>query len=285
MTAFLPPTNWFIAHEALLRGGCFLTVFTLIAVWELRAPARALTRPKPIRWANNLALMIVDTIVVRLLFPSATVGVAVFATEQQWGVLNAVSARPWVGGIVTIVVLDFTIWLQHVAVHAIPVLWRIHRVHHADPDYDLTTGTRFHPFEIVLSMLVKFTAIVILGPPVIAVIAFEALLNATAVFNHGNLRLAAGLDRALRVFVVTPDMHRVHHSQIPEEANSNFGFNLPWWDRLFGTYREHPAAGHPAMEIGLRGWTDAREVMWIGGLLRMPFRSERDTARSARADC
>jgi uncharacterized membrane protein YdjX (TVP38/TMEM64 family) len=154
--------------------------------------------------------------------------------------------------------MDFVIWLQHVMVHAVPALWRLHRVHHADLDYDLTTGARFHPIEIILSMLIKFATIVVLGPPVVAVVIFEVLLNATAMFNHGNIRLPAGLDRALRWFVVTPDMHRVHHSVEDDETNSNFGFNLPWWDRLFGTYRDQPRAGHEGMTIGIRGHDNPR---------------------------
>jgi sterol desaturase/sphingolipid hydroxylase (fatty acid hydroxylase superfamily) len=171
-----------------------------------------------------------------------------------------------------VIALDFVIWLQHVMVHAVPVLWRLHRVHHADPDFDLTTGVRFHPIEIVLSMLIKFATIVVLGPPVLAVVIFEVLLNASAMFNHGNLHLPAALDRALRWFIVTPDMHRVHHSVEDDETNSNFGFCLSWWDRLFGTYRGQPRAGHVGMTIGIRGHSDPREVTRLPGMLMLPFR-------------
>jgi sterol desaturase/sphingolipid hydroxylase (fatty acid hydroxylase superfamily) len=172
--------------------------------------------------------------------------------------------------------MDFAIWLQHVMVHAVPALWRLHRVHHADLDYDVTTGARFHPVEIALSMLIKFATIAVLGPPVVAVVIFEVLLNATAMFNHGNIRIPAGVDRVLRWFVVTPDMHRVHHSVEDDETNSNFGFNLPWWDRLFGTYRAQPRAGHQAMTIGIHGHRDPHEVARLDGMLMLPFRGEVD---------
>ncbi|MBI5477411.1 MAG: sterol desaturase family protein, partial [Deltaproteobacteria bacterium] len=158
--------------------------------------------------------------------------------------------------------------------HSVPALWRLHQVHHADPDFDVTTGARFHPLEIALSMLIKFATILVLGPPVLAVVVFEVLLNATAMFNHGNLRLPAALDRVLRKFVVTPDMHRVHHSVEDDETNSNFGFNLPWWDRLLGTYRAQPRAGHDAMVIGVRGHADPRVVARLDGMLLMPFKGE-----------
>jgi len=173
-----------------------------------------------------------------------------------------------------VIALDFVIWLQHVMVHAVPLFWRLHRVHHADPDYDVTTGARFHPLEIVLSMLIKFATIVVLGPPVVAVVIFEVLLNATAMFNHGNIGLPATLDRVLRRVLVTPDMHRVHHSIQDDETNSNFGFNLPWWDRLFGTYRDQPRAGQLGMVIGIRDHADPREVARLDGMLLLPFRGK-----------
>ena len=221
---------------------------------------------------NNLGLVALNTMLLRLLFPAAAVGMAAFAAEQGWGLLNYSAPPLWLALIVSVIVLDFVIWLQHVMVHAIPVLWRVHRVHHADPDYDLTTGARFHPIEIVLSMLIKFAAIIVLGPPAVAVILFEVLLNATAMFNHGNVRLPTRVDRILRWLVVTPDMHRVHHSVEDDETNSNFGFNLPWWDRLFGTYRDQPRAGHVRMTIGIHGYRHPRDVTWLPGLLALPFR-------------
>ena len=173
-----------------------------------------------------------------------------------------------------VIAMDFVIWLQHVMVHAVPALWRLHRVHHADLDYDVTTGTRFHPIEIVLSMLIKFATIAVLGPSVVAVVIFEVLLNASSMFNHGNIKLPPKVDRVLRWFLVTPDMHRVHHSVEDDETNSNFGFSLPWWDRLSGTYRDQPRAGHTGMTIGIRDHTDPREVARLDGMLLLPFKGE-----------
>ena len=265
-------TPWLLEHELTLRGGAFIAVLLAMALWEVLAPRRRLTASKPVRWANNLALVALDTALVRVLFPAGAVGVAAFSSAQGWGVFHLLDLPAWVEGVLAVVALDFTIWLQHVMVHAVPALWRLHRVHHADPDYDLTTGARFHPLEILLSMLIKFAAIVVIGPSVLAVIVFEVVLNATAMFNHGNVRLPLALDRILRLFVVTPDMHRVHHSVEDDEANSNFGFNLPWWDFLFGTYRDQPRYGHTGMRIGIRDYTQPREVSWLPGMLLLPFR-------------
>lgn len=266
--------QWAAAHEMLIRGTAFLLVLVLMALWEIRAPARTLALSKGMRWVNNLGLVAFNTLLLRLLFPAAAIGMAAFAAEQGWGILNYYSLPLWLGIVVTVVALDFVVWLQHVMVHAIPLFWRLHRVHHADPDFDLTTGARFHPLEILLSMLIKFAAIIVLGPPVVAVIAFEVLLNATSMFNHGNVRLPGRVDRILRCFVVTPDMHRVHHSVEEDETNSNFGFNLPWWDHLFGTYRAQPRAGHVGMTIGLHGYSQPCDVTWLHGLLALPFRSD-----------
>jgi len=212
--------------------------------------------------------------VLRLLFPAAAVGMAVFAQTQGWGLFNYHQISFPIAVIISVIVMDAVIYLQHVMVHAVPVLWRLHRVHHADLDYDVTTGARFHPIEIILSMLIKFTTILLLGPPIVAVVIFEVLLNATAMFNHGNVKLPALVDRILRWFVVTPDMHRVHHSVEDDEANSNFGFNLPWWDRLFGTYRDQPRAGHEGMTIGIHKYRDPKQVSWLPGMLMFPFRGK-----------
>jgi len=261
-----------LANEPAIRLAFFFGVFAAVALWEVAAPRRALRVAKALRWTSNLALVALNTVLLRLIFPLAAVGVAAFAAEHGWGLLNHFQVPFLIALPLAVIALDFVIWLQHVMVHAVPALWRLHRVHHADLDYDVTTGARFHPIEILLSMLIKFATIVVLGPPVVAVVIFEVLLNATAMFNHGNIRLPAALDRVLRLFVVTPDMHRVHHSVEDDECNSNFGFNLPWWDRLFGTYREQPRGGHLGMRIGIRGHDDPREVDRLDGMLLLPFK-------------
>ncbi|MDP1691554.1 MAG: sterol desaturase family protein [Burkholderiaceae bacterium] len=263
-----------MAHEPVIRLGCFLGVFALVALWEWRAPRRALTVSKALRWSGNLGLVVLNTVLLRFMFPLAAAGMAAFGVANGWGLLNHFQVPFWLALPLAVMAMDFAIWLQHVMVHAVPALWRLHQVHHADLDYDLTTGARFHPIEIALSMLIKFATIAVLGPPVLAVVIFEVLLNATAMFNHGNIRLPAALDRVLRWFVVTPDMHRVHHSVEDDETNSNFGFNLPCWDRLFGTYRAQPRAGHEALIIGIRGHPDPREVARLDGMLLMPFKGE-----------
>ncbi|MDE1947479.1 MAG: sterol desaturase family protein [Burkholderiales bacterium] len=261
-----------IAHEPALRLGFFVGVFALVALGELAAPRRALVAPRALRWSSNLGLVVLNTVLLRALFPLAAVGMAAFAADRGWGLLNHFGVPFALALPLAVVALDFVIWLQHVMVHAVPALWRLHRVHHADPDYDLTTGARLHPLEILLSMLIKIAAVALLGPPLVAVVVFEVLLNATAMFNHGNIRLPASLDRLLRWVLVTPDMHRIHHSVEDDEANSNFGFNLPWWDRLLGTYREQPRAGHDALVIGIHGHTDLREVARLDGMLLLPLR-------------
>jgi sterol desaturase/sphingolipid hydroxylase (fatty acid hydroxylase superfamily) len=223
---------------------------------------------------NNIGLVVFNTVLLRLLFPAAAVGMALLATDQGWGLFNYFQIPAWLAIPVAVIAMDLVIWLQHVMVHAVPALWRLHRVHHADLDYDLTTGARFHPIEIILSMLIKFAIIMVLGPPVVAVILFEIILNGMAMFNHANVRLPLPLDRVLRWLIVTPDMHRVHHSVEDDETNSNFGFNLSWWDRLFGTYRDQPRGGHDGMTIGIRGFRQLREVSWLPGLLVLPFRGK-----------
>ena len=263
--------QWVLEHEAAIRLGFFLGIFGIMVAWERLAPRRASTVSRTLRWVNNLGLIFLNSVVLRLLFPAAAVGVAAWARQQGWGLLNLyeISFVPAVA--LSVIAMDFVIWVQHVMFHAIPVLWRLHRVHHADLDYDVTTGARFHTIEILLSMLIKFATIVLLGPPVVAVVIFEVLLNATAMFNHGNVKLPARLDRVLRWVLVTPDMHRVHHSVEDDEANSNFGFNLTWWDRLFGTYREQPRAGHEGMTIGIHKYRDPRLVDRLPGMLALPF--------------
>lgn len=260
-----------LAHEPQIRFGFFLGVFALIALWEITAPRRVLEQNKAVRWLNNIGLVVLNTVLLRLLFPLAAVGLAASASTHGWGVFNQISISPGLAVVLAVVAMDLAIYLQHVMVHAIPALWRLHRVHHADLDYDVTTGARFHPLEIILSMLIKFAVILVLGPPVVAVLVFEVLLNATAMFNHGNIRIPEPVDRVLRLFVVTPDMHRVHHSVHAPLANSNFGFNLPWWDRIFGTYAAQPPEGHEQMEIGLETFRDPKQVGQLPGMLMLPF--------------
>jgi len=258
-------------HEVTIRLSFFLGVFVVMAAWEVSSPCRALSVSKAVRWANNLGLVLLNTVLLWLLFPAAAVGMAAFANSQGWGLLNHFEVPILLSVPIAVIGMDFVIWLQHVMLHAVPALWRLHRVHHADLDYDLTTGARFHPIEIVLSMLIKFATIMVLGPPVIAVLIFEVVLNGMAMFNHGNVRLPLVLDSLLRRIIVTPDMHRVHHSVEDDEANSNFGFNLSVWDRLFGTYRDQPRGGHEGMTIGIHRYRDPDQVDRLPGMLMLPF--------------
>ncbi|MDX2457963.1 MAG: sterol desaturase family protein, partial [Gammaproteobacteria bacterium] len=210
--------DFIMANEVSIRLGFFFGIFAVMALWEIISPRRHLQVSKAVRWTNNLGLVFFNSFILRLVFPAAAVGMAVFASGQGWGLFNYINAPSWVAVLATLVIMDFFIWLQHVMVHAIPALWRLHRVHHADLDFDVTTGARFHPLEILLSMLIKFAVIMLLGPPVVAVVVFEVVLNVTAMFNHGNVRLPKNLDRYLRLIVVTPDMHRVHHSVEDDET-------------------------------------------------------------------
>ena len=260
-----------LQNEPLIRLGVFLSVLALVAVMEIVAPRRALTVSKLRRWTSNLAIVFLNSALVRLLFPMAAAGFAGFAAARGWGLFNHAGLPLWAAFLASVVLLDLAIYLQHVMFHAVPALWRLHRMHHADLDFDVTTGARFHPAEIALSMLIKFAVIAALGAPAAAVVVFEVLLNATAMFNHGNLRLPLALDRVLRIFVVTPDMHRVHHSIEDHEVNSNFGFNLAVWDRLLGTYRDQPDAGHEGMTLGIRDHREPRLVTDLPGMLALPF--------------
>jgi sterol desaturase/sphingolipid hydroxylase (fatty acid hydroxylase superfamily) len=267
----MPFSDFVMQHEVAIRLGFFFGILVAMALWEIIAPRRSLTVSKSVRWTNNLGLVFLNSILLRLIFPAAALGVAAFAVKNDWGLLNYFELPFVLAVVLSVVVMDFIIYLQHVLMHAVPTLWRIHRVHHADLDYDVTTGARFHPIEIILSMLIKFATIVVLGPPVVAVVIFEVILNAMSMFNHGNVRLPLGLDKVLRLFVVTPDMHRVHHSVEDNETNSNFGFNLSIWDRLFGTYIAQPREGHEGMTIGIHGYRDPRQVDQLPGMLVLPF--------------
>ena len=257
-------------NELLIRLGLFAGILVLVASWEGVAPRRRRAFSRWRRWPNNLGIVALDTVVVRLLFPTAAVGTAWFAEERGWGLFNVLDASGAVAVVASVLALDFLIYLQHVLFHAVPALWRLHRMHHADLDVDVTTGARFHPIEIVLSMVIKLAAVAALGAPAVAVVVFEVLLSATAMFNHGNIGIPKPVDRLLRWIVVTPDMHRVHHSVLPRETNSNFGFNLPWWDRLFGTYRDQPAEGHAGMTIGIAQFRHARDLR-LDRMLLQPF--------------
>jgi sterol desaturase/sphingolipid hydroxylase (fatty acid hydroxylase superfamily) len=262
-----------LAQEATLRLTVFLAVLVAMALWEVAAPRRRQDIPRVIRWTNNLAMVVIDTVIVRLTFPILAVGLALMAEAHGWGLFNALDVPLWLAVLLSILLLDLAIYLQHVLFHAVPGLWRLHRMHHADLEFDVTTGLRFHPVEIVLSMVIKLAMVAALGAPAVAVLLFEVLLNATALFNHANIRLPAGVDRVLRWVMVTPDMHRVHHSVVPAETNSNFGFNLPWWDRLLGTYRAQPKAGHEGMTIGIEQFRTPRDL-WLDRMLVQPLRGK-----------
>ncbi len=276
-------TEWILAHELAIRLSIFLGVFAAVAGWEVLAPRRMLVAGRLARWPGNIGVVVLNTVIARLLFPAGAVGVAALAESKGLGLLGALALPFWAKAAAAFLLLDLAIYLQHVLFHAVPALWRLHRMHHADLGFDVTTGARFHPIEIVLSMIIKAVAVAGLGAPVVAVIVFEVALNATAMFNHANAGLPAGLDRALRLIVVTPDMHRVHHSIAPDETNSNFGFNLPWWDRLFGTYRAQPAAGHGAMTIGIEAFREPGDLR-LDKMLIQPFRGGVDPYPLARGE-
>jgi sterol desaturase/sphingolipid hydroxylase (fatty acid hydroxylase superfamily) len=262
-----------MASEQTLRLGAFVAVLAAAAAAEAIWPRRQRSFPRWRRWPGNLGLVVIGALLLRWLFPLAAVGLAALLEDKGLGLLPALGLPYAVSFVLAVILLDCAIYLQHVMFHAVPALWRLHRVHHADLDFDATTGVRFHPIEIVLSMIIKLMVVASLGPPALAVVAFEVLLNATSMFNHSNLRLPLDLDLRLRRYLVTPDMHRVHHSIVPHETNSNFGFNLPWWDRLFGTYREQPAAGHEAMTIGIEQFREGHELR-LDRLLLQPWRGE-----------
>jgi sterol desaturase/sphingolipid hydroxylase (fatty acid hydroxylase superfamily) len=266
-----------IHNEPLVRLVCFAGIFVAVAIGELIFPRRVLTTSKTNRWIANVGIIVLGAASLRViawvlagLGAASAVGMAVVAEKHHWGILNYVDMPLWSKVIISVVVLDFIIYLQHVMFHAIPTLWRLHMMHHADLDFDLTTGNRFHPIEIILSMGIKIASVMVLGAPAVGVVLFEVILNGVAMFNHSNMKIPLGLDRVLRLFMVTPDMHRVHHSVIRFETNSNFGFNLPWWDRLMGTYRAQPQKGHDDMTIGLNQFRDAKRLT-LPWLVVLPF--------------
>jgi len=262
--------NLTLDSEPFIRIGFFLAILIIMALWETAAPRRPLTDRKIVRWFNNLSLILIDTVALRFLFPITAAGTALFVESHNWGLLNNAGLPFGLTVAIGVIGLDFTVYLQHAMFHALPAFWRLHRMHHTDLDFDTTTGIRFHPIEMFLSMIIKLAVVVVLGISALGVLIFEVLLNATSLFNHGNIRLPISIDRVLRFLVVTPDMHRVHHSVVIQEHNSNFGFNLPWWDRLLGTYRNQPEAGHEGMIIGLAQFRDSKRLALLW-LLALPF--------------
>ena len=269
--------DWFIVNSNALRLGAFIGLFILLAVWEYYQPKRPLTASKLQRWGNNIAMVMLNNVTLKLLMPFLAIDAAVYAQQQEWGFValmtEAESMRSTLLVIFAIILLDAAIYFQHRIFHRIPALWRLHRMHHSDLDIDVTTAIRFHPIEIVFSMLIKIAVIIALGIPVVAVVIFEMLLNLTAMFNHSNIKIPSKVDKYLRYWLVTPDMHRVHHSINARETNHNFGFCLPWWDRLFGSYQAQPQLGHQKMEIGLPYFRATQECQ-IQRMLTQPFRNK-----------
>ena len=268
--------------ELAIRLAAFAGVFSVMALWELLAPRRPLAVGRSPRWPSNLGILVVDVLAVRLLLPTAAAGVALVAAERGFGLFHVIGLPFWLAAPIGFLALDLVIYGQHVMFHHVPWLWRLHRMHHADLDIDVTTGVRFHPVEILLSLVIKIATVALLGIPAAAVVCFEVVLNATSMFNHANASLPRWLDRVARLMLVTPDMHRVHHSVLRQETDSNFGFNLPWWDRLFGTYRAEPRAGHDGMTIGLPVFRDPGELR-LDRLLTQPFRAPPEGSAAARA--
>jgi sterol desaturase/sphingolipid hydroxylase (fatty acid hydroxylase superfamily) len=260
----------FTSPEILVRLGFFTAIFFVMALTEKIAPRRLLLKSKTKRWISNLSMQIIDVVVLRLIFPVFPVGVAVICAQRSWGLLNYYQITPLLALIIGILALDFVSYLQHRMFHVVPLFWRVHMVHHTDQDIDVTTAVRFHPLEIILSLLIKFTVVAAIGAPPLSVLIFEIMLNGAAMFNHGNVKIPLSLDRIIRMVLVTPDMHRVHHSVVMLETNSNYGFSFSWWDRLLGTYIAQPQEGHDKMKIGLNGYHDDRSLK-LSALLTMPF--------------
>jgi len=263
--------------EAAVRLAAFAAIFAAMALLELAIPRRELSAPKGRRWLTNLSIVAIDSLLVRLMgalaVPLVAVAAALWAETQRIGLFNVLSWPDWFEIVIALIVLDFAIWLQHLASHKVPVLWRLHRMHHADLDVDVTTALRFHPIEIALSMLWKIVWVLLLGASALAVLLFEVILNGCAMFNHANVELPQRVDRILRLFLVTPDMHRVHHSVRYREHDSNYGFNLSLWDRLFSTYTPQPESGHRDMQVGLAYYRSdgPTRLLWS---LAVPFRGQ-----------
>lgn len=267
-----------LASEPAIRLAFFFGVLLTMALWEALAPRRERSFSRMSRWPSNFGLVAFNTLALRLIVPTAAVGAALFSKERGWGFFNQLELPEWIEILAVVLILDLVIYAQHVLFHRVPVLWRLHRMHHTDLDLDVTSGARFHTIEIFASMGIKLAVVTALGAPALGVLIFEILLNATSMFNHANVRIPARLDRLLRLVLVTPDMHRVHHSVIRRETDSNFGFNLPWWDRMFNTYRDQPAAGHLGMTIGIGQFQSSRELL-LDRMLTQPFRDDLKSRR------
>lgn len=257
-------------NELWIRLGFFLGILIIMFLWEVIMPRRRLTTSKNTRWFSNLSLVLIDSVAARIAFPAGLAGVAFVAQQRGWGMLSLFELPFLLKIVLGVLILDLAIYLQHVMFHSAPLLWRLHMVHHSDMDIDVTTGVRFHPIEILLSMGIKMVVVVLIGAPALAVLIFEIILNGTSMFNHGNVHYLQSVDSIIRLFVVTPEMHRVHHSTIRWETNSNLGFNFPWWDRLFGTYRDQPAKGHLEMTIGLDQYKEPQKLTLLW-LIALPF--------------
>ncbi len=271
---------WLISNEGMIRLGVFFALFAALAALEFRHPLRQSGTRKSVRWAANLGMAFLGAFFMRFLFPAAAVGFGLFAEQHGLGLMRVWNPDPLVAIVISMVLLDLAIYFQHVVFHFVPMLWRFHRVHHADMEFDVTTAMRFHPLELLLSMAIKGLIICLIGPPIIAIMLFEVLLNASSLFTHANIQLPSRMDRLLRLAIVTPDMHRIHHSTIPVETNSNFGFNISVWDRVFGTYRRDARLDQSSMPLGIDGLRDPARVFTLRGMLALPFqraRKRRDT--------
>lgn len=264
-------SDWVITNEALVRSTFFFSILVIMMVWEAISPKRPRRYSRLLRWSQNIGLVFINSLLIRLILPLATVGVAQYAQQHQIGLFYLFNINSIFAFILTLLIFDMAIYWQHRLFHVVPLLWRLHKVHHVDQDIDVTTGSRFHTIEILLSLLIKFSLVLILGPSVLAVMVFEVILNGTAMFNHANVALPKKLDQFLRLFIVTPDMHRVHHSTIMDESNRNFGFSLSIWDRMFSSYQEQPRKGHLGMDIGVEGYTQTNQTQYLPGMLWLPF--------------
>ncbi|WP_283789196.1 sterol desaturase family protein [Bermanella sp. WJH001] len=275
-----PLSQWLIDHEPMVRSVCFFSILIIMMLWEALSPKRPRKYTRLLRWSQNIALVFLNSFIIRLVLPLATISVALYAQQHNFGLFNKFEFHPVFAFILTIILFDMAIYWQHRIFHMVPWLWSLHKVHHVDQDIDVTTGSRFHTIEILISLLIKFSLVLVLGPPVVAIMVFEIILNATAMFNHANVALPSKLDRLLRVLLVTPDMHRVHHSTILDESNRNFGFNLSCWDRIFNSYQAQPSKGHLGMDIGVKDYTDPRTTQYLPAMLWLPFAKKPSSLRA-----